>query len=257
MELEETFSIYGLISFSGRKGKPVCLISPENKLKFNVERNIYKKDWTSKLKKVHEKTPIVTSSQDDIINFGILCTEKNQATGGKWKISYEIIDIIEITVLQNFDNYQKSNPVEISLGSNKIIDYLLSYKKFKFRFIIANFLFRLSITNEAELIFISCDGSNNAKQSLIKSKLYKTLDVIYLNEIKNWDIIKENSKRTNVIFSDSEHRSTLSKYFSFGFETKNISDLFKFDFVLLNDKGNNIEFAAHEEKVPILNFKFK
>ena len=32
-------------------------------------------------------------------------------------MSYEIIDTIQITGLQNFDNYQKLKPVEVSVDS--------------------------------------------------------------------------------------------------------------------------------------------
>ena len=123
-------------------------------------------------------------------------------------MSYDIIDTIQIMGLQNFDNYQKLNPIEISVGTNKIIDYLSSYKKYKYRFFIENLLFSSNITNETKLIFILCDRLKNTKQLLINSILYKTLGVTYLNKIKNWDIIKGSSKRTNVIFSDSEHQST-------------------------------------------------
>ena len=107
-------------------------------------------------------------------------------------MSYEIIDYVQITGRQNFDNYQKLNPVEISIDSNKIVNYLLHYKKYKYRFVIENLLFSSSITNEIEIIFISFNGLNDAKQPLINSRLYKTLGVIYLSEIKNWDIIKGN-----------------------------------------------------------------
>ena len=65
-------------------------------------------------------------------------------------------------------------------------------------------LFSSSITKETEIIFKSFDGLNDAKQSLINSRLYKSLGVIYLNEIKNWDIKKGN---------DSEHQSMVSKHF--------------------------------------------
>ena len=41
-------------------------------------------------------------------------------------MSYEIIDIIQITGLQNFDNYQKLKPIEMPVDSNKIVDYLLN-----------------------------------------------------------------------------------------------------------------------------------
>ena len=49
-------------------------------------------------------------------------TKKNNQK--KRKMSYEIIDTIQITGLCNFDNYQKLNSVEISIDSNKLI-----YKK--------------------------------------------------------------------------------------------------------------------------------
>ena len=47
--------------------------------------------------------------------------KKTQTIDEKRKMSYEIIDTIQITGLQNFDNYQKLNPVEISVDSNKIL----------------------------------------------------------------------------------------------------------------------------------------
>ena len=159
----------------------------------------------------------MAAPQNDIINFGILCTQKKKTIGEKRKMSYEITDSIEITGLQNFGNYQKLNPVEIRINSNKIVNYLLSYKKYKYRLIIENLLFSSSITNKTKLVFELCDGLSNTKQSLINSRLYKTLGVIYLKEIRNWDIIKENSKRANVIFSNSEHESTASKDLGFGF----------------------------------------
>ena len=76
-EIEKSFSLYGLISFSGKaiKDKAVSLILLQNKLNFNVERDILKKKLSFKLEKLNEKTRIVTS-RDDILNFGILCTQK-------------------------------------------------------------------------------------------------------------------------------------------------------------------------------------
>ena len=54
-EIEKSFSLYHLISFSGKaiKEKAVSLILPQYKLKFNVERDILKKKvifWTRKIK---------------------------------------------------------------------------------------------------------------------------------------------------------------------------------------------------------------
>ena len=75
-QLEEKLSIYGLISFSGKtkKGEAISLTSPENRLKFNMERDIYKK--------VHQKTPIATS-QNDTLDFSISCTKKHKQSTKK------------------------------------------------------------------------------------------------------------------------------------------------------------------------------
>ena len=59
-ELQKEFSIYGLINFSGKiNGKEkVKLISPNNYLKFNIERQIYKNQLKIELSKVHKKKNI-------------------------------------------------------------------------------------------------------------------------------------------------------------------------------------------------------
>ena len=93
----------------------------------------------------------------------MLTEKKKRKIGEKRKMSYEIIDSIQITCLQNFDNYQKSNPVKIPINSNKIVNYLLNYKTYKYTFIIENLLFSSSITNETKLIFKLCNGFSKAK----------------------------------------------------------------------------------------------
>ena len=93
--------------------------------------------------------------------------KKKRNNHQKGKMSHEIIDIIQITGLRNFDNYQKLKSIEIPIDSNKIVDYLLNYKRYKYRFIAKNLLFSSRITNKTEIIFKSCDGLNDAKESLI------------------------------------------------------------------------------------------
>ena len=50
-----------------------------------------------------------------------------------------------------------------------------------------------------------CDGLTEAKSALINSKLYKTLGIVYLSEIKDWDLIQNNSKRAQALFVHSEY----------------------------------------------------
>ena len=69
---------------------------------------------------------------------------------------------------------------------------------------IDNLLFSSGLTNNTNVIFVSCNGLEEAKESLINGKLFKTLGVINLTEIEFWDKIKGKSKQTNVVFTDSE-----------------------------------------------------
>ena len=64
-----------------------------------------------------------------------------------------------------------------------------------------------------------CDGLTEAKSALINSKLYKTLGIVYLSEIKDWDLIQNNSKRAQALFVHSEYLSKAS-HFAFEITTK-------------------------------------
>ena len=79
-------------------------------------------------------------------------------------------------------------------------------------------------------IFVSCNGLNEAKESLINVKLFKTLGVINLTEIESWDKIKGKSKCTNAVFTDSEN-PTVATHFAL-----NLNDLLHFEFILLDDR---------------------
>lgn len=80
------------------------------------------------------------------------------------------------------------------------------------------------------------------------------LGVAYLSKRKNWDVIKDYSKRGTVIFSDSENQDAKPKHFGFGFSTPNVSDLLKFYVILIDDKGEQIEFEKNLHKVAVINF---
>ena len=177
--------------------------------------------------------------------------KKNKEIGKKSKMLYEIHKRCMIIGLQGFDNYENLNPIEVSLDSNSLINELFKYKKYKYQFIIKNLSFSSSI------MFLSFDGLKDAKEAFRNSKLYKTLGVIYLNGIENWDLIKRHSKRANVIFSDSENQDTKTKHFAFGFNSKNVSNLLKFYITLIDDKGEPIEFEKNENKVSVINFEIQ
>ena len=171
-------------------------------------------------------------------------------------MSQEIIKTVHVLQLQNFINYEIMNPVEIMLDSNEIVEDLSKYKRFKYRFLIESLLFSSNLQNDTDLIFIKCNGLSDAREVLINSKLYKTFGVVYLSQIKNWDIVKGESKRSQTIFVDSKYHTKLSHY-GFAFITRKVSDLFNFTVTLLDGKDNKITFPSNETKVPVIEFNIQ
>ena len=77
-ELNEKISIHGLITFlrkTTNKDNKMHLIMPEQKLKFNLNKDVYKKKTELKLGKVHTKT-LFSTPRDNVLNFGILYTKR-------------------------------------------------------------------------------------------------------------------------------------------------------------------------------------
>ena len=77
-ELNEKSSIHGLITFlrkTTNKDNKMHLIMPEQKLKFNLNKDVYKNKTELNLGKVHTKNSFNTP-RDNVLNFGILCTKR-------------------------------------------------------------------------------------------------------------------------------------------------------------------------------------
>ena len=255
-ELQKEFSIYGLISFSGetKKDNKLELVSPQNRLKFEITRDIYKKDMKFELSKVHSKKTFNIVG-DHILNFSMLRTKKQNRIGQKINVGAEIIDTIHILGIQNTE-FNFLNPVHISINSDVIIQQLTKYKNHRYRFVLQSFLFSSNIENNTIILLVS-NGLNNAKKALIKKNLETTLGVCYLTEIKDWDITKGQLKRSQVVFSDSEDIARETNHPAFAFTTKNISDLLNFSVTLVDGSNNIIKFPATEKKLPIINFKIQ
>ena len=117
-----------------------------------------------------------------------------------------------------------------------------------------NFLFSSSFTNETDVIFLCCDGLNNAKEALINSELKKVLGVTCLSKVPNWSLAKGQTKRSQAIYVDSEFQ-TKPSHLAFAFTTRNFSDLLSFTVTLLDSDGKEIKFP-HDEK-QILTFGYR
>ena len=257
-ELQQEFSIYGLIYFSGEQKDKLDLVKPKNKLKFQLNKDIYKKQMKFEIAKVHKKKTFNIVS-NYVSNFSILRTEKS-GIGNKRKMKNEIIDEIAILGIQNSE-FNFLNPIYISINSDNIISRLQLYRNNRFKFVLKSLLFSSNIVNNTDVIIITSNGLSETKQALIikdnTPTLENTLGVCFLNEIPEWKIVKGASKRVQVVFSDSENLNQNSEHLAFSFITKNITDLLQFSITLLDGAGKKITFPADETKLPIINFSIQ
>ena len=77
---------------------------------------------------------------------------------------------------------------------------------------------------------------------------------MYLSEIKNWNLVKGEPKRSQAVFVYSQYY-TKSLHFGFVSTTKNILDLFNFTVTFLDGYGNKITFKSNETKIPTIGSK--
>ena len=167
----------------------------------------------------------------------------------------QVVDTICIFGIQNSD-YNFLNPVNISISSDNVIQQLTKYRQYRYRFILESLLFSPNIENDTDVSFVSCDRLSNAKEALINSKLVNVLGVCYLNELKDWELVKGQSKRSQAIFIDSELIIKPS-HFVFAFITRNIPNILNFTVTLLYGDGKKITFPATEKKIPIISFNIQ
>ena len=100
-ELQQEFSIYGLISFLGetKKNNKLDLIRPTERLNFQFIKDVYKNKLKFELSKVHTKKSFNVVS-NKVFNFGMLRTKRKKTIGQKRPFNREIIETIKIFGIQ-------------------------------------------------------------------------------------------------------------------------------------------------------------
>ena len=94
-----------------------------------------------------------------------------------------IIDEFKIEGFQNLQQYLKINPINIQITDPEIQNKLLFYaNRYKYRFISNSLLFSSPIQKDTNVIFITINGLNNAKEILINGKLFQGIGLIYTSE---------------------------------------------------------------------------
>ena len=148
----------------------------------------------------------------------------------------------------------KINSINIQITNPEIQNKLLFYaKRYKYRFVANSLLFSLSIKKDTNVIFITTNGLNDAKNIFINGKLHQGIGIIFTSEIDGWEKIKTKSHWTNVLLTDSIC-PIAAKHFAFGFETRDLHNLLNFEFSLLDEEGKPIQFKTGEDKIPALDF---
>ena len=220
-------------------------------MKFSVLYNKYMDHIVLQLEDIR-KPGKMERKDAKVSNFSILSTKPKRKVGSIRKVSYQLVDAFRIAGLQNCNLDEKLNLIEINIRDSKIQEKLSRYgtQRYKYRFIVDSLLISSSVAQDANVIFLICNGLNDARDLLINGKLYKSICVTNISKIKDWTKLKGVSKWINIIFNDSEN-PTLAKHFAFAFETVNLSNLLNFQLSLLDGKAKPIKFALNEKNTSI------
>ena len=256
--IEETFiqrinkkiQLYGISSIPFAEKKKNHIISLKNFISFRIKQDSKKHKITFSLKNLQENIPLETDD-NKIHNFSILAIEEMK----KVKIHKEIV----IEALQNFDKYEKLNPIEIKITDNEIFNELTIFKnsKVKYRFQPNSLLFSSSVQEKTEVIILAVSGLNEANDMLLNGKKIKTIGCIYTNEIEGWEDVRK--KTSNWVSCKLSNKKYLvgAKHIGFEFITTRVNALIDFSLYLLDQNGKEITFASTEKKTPILNFSIQ
>ena len=165
-ELNRKVQTYALISMVAVGTMSTHVVTSQKALKFKVLNEQYRENIAIQLERI-TKYESIKVKDDKVTNFSILATREQKKVGKKRPMSYEIIDQVKIDGLQDFDRYDKLNLVEVSVRDSTVNTFLLRFRRYKYRFIIDNLLFSSALTNNRNIIFVSCNELNEAKNSLI------------------------------------------------------------------------------------------
>ena len=249
-ELNKKVSVLGgvwyYVKADSKDGK-IELITPRNKLKFNVKQNVSLSDLNLSI------APVIASQKLNLrerkIKNLLIISTFSKSRKRKMK---EILDTIMVKALQKFENYTILNPLDIDIRSKYMTEKIEEFKYSVYQVMLKNILFSANIVNNTQQIFITCYNLDSAKKALINGKLYSILGIINLSEIKNWEGVKGKSMYVNAKFDDITANTESAIHFGFKFNSAYPTEFFEFKIELLDDQAKKIEFADGEKKVPAL-----
>ena len=167
----------------------------------------------------------------------------------------EPIETVIIRAQQSFEITGGLNLKQIEIEDDRVLNIFKKYKNGFYKLTPLGILFRASIKNDTEQIFITCRELNDIKKSLINSKIFRLLlGNIDLKKINNWNKIKGQSLWITAMLEEQRELNN-SRHLCFSFMTLTLNDLLDFSINLIDDNNKEIEFASNEKKISILNFK--
>ena len=244
-EINKTINLYGKMELQSTNiGKMSKLIKTEDSLKFQVSRSIFKEQLDFEIQNI-VKEELIKTTDNKIHNITIIMVP--QITK-----KYTLVDSIKIIGFSA--RTETLNPVSIIIENNDIINQLSRHRNYKFRLTLNSILLSSNIKNEDQVIHLNSSSLTDARYSLINHRLLKSLGQINLNEIDNFNLIKEKKAWLNCVLTDSKKVPYGSKHFSYSFITNKLVNILNFEIEFLNRKGERLEWEADEKRLPHITF---
>ena len=214
----------------------------QNQHKFFIEKTTEKDSLSLRITKVSRKEIQTTDSK--VHNFQITKISKK----GKQKMN--VVDFISVLGQQQFEKNTKINPIRIKIENEKAQIMFLKYSKYIIRLKLESLILSSSIKNDTEKIFLVTNGLSDAKYSLINDELFKTIGVINLREIENWEKIKKVFLEGKCKFPvETESRS--AKHFSYNFSMRKTVDVLNLTLTLIDHKNKFIKFEKNKKNCSV------
>ena len=175
---KKKIAIYDLIRYFNKKTENEIfkIISPENLLKFFVNKNTNKDSLSFQLTSISGNLP--TLKDKKIHNLSLT------KIGRKSKVPMqEPIETIIIRAQQNFEIVGGLNPIQIEIEDYRVVNMLKKHKNVTYKLTPFGTLFPASIKNDTEQVFIICRELNDVEKALINSKIYRLLGIIDLKKL--------------------------------------------------------------------------
>ena len=210
----------------------IDLILSKNAQTFYIEKNAIRDRLDFQLKHASGKDLETVDNKPYEILFTRLSKNKK---------SMNILDFLIIRGQQMFEEGRDINPIEIKIEDNRVRNLFEKYKGSKVRFKLIGLLIASSVVNDTENIFLQTTGLKSAKYALLNEEYKQIIGIVNLNQIENWNTLKQDSKWVDTTFLSS-------------FISNNKEEVLGFSLKLVDSNNKIIKFADGEKRFPILGF---